>query len=87
MPVHEYNSHMDEVFEPGWNVAPDESMSAYTGAEGDQPHEIPHAQYVERKPEPLGCELEDCADAQVGCIFRLEINEGKERMATKKYVA
>ena len=83
--VETYNSHMTEVFSPGWNTGPDESMSAYTGAEGAKPNEIPHAQFVERKPEPLGCELEDVADAQCGCIFKLEIHEGAERMAEKEY--
>ena len=87
MPVDEYNAHMAAVFEPGWNTGPDESMSAFRGTEGEQPHDIPHAQFVERKPEPLGCELEDAADAQCGAIFKLEINEGKQRMQEKKYVA
>ena len=83
--VDSYNSHMAEVFSPGWNVGPDESMSAWTGAQGDKLNEIPHAMFVERKPEPLGCELEDVADAQCGCIFKLEINEGAVAMAEKEY--
>eukprot|EP00966_Prymnesium_polylepis_P329562 7385246-Prymnesium_polylepis.1 len=87
MPVNCYNENMKEVFKPGWNTGPDETMSAYTGVKGNEPTQIPHAMYVERKPEPLGCELEDAADAQCGCIFALEINEGAERMATKQYVA
>ena len=62
-------------------------MSAWTGAEGTKPHECPKVMFVERKPEPLGCEMEDAADAQCGAIFRLEINEGKEKMAAKKYVS
>ena len=86
MPVIKYNKHMLAVFEPGWNVGPDESMSAYTGHEGDKPEDIPHAMFVERKPEPLGAELEDCADAQCGCIFGIEINEGATEMAKKLYV-
>jgi len=49
-----------------------------TPYEGKEPDNIPHASFVERKPEPLGCELEDAADAQCGCIFSLEINEGKD---------
>ena len=81
-----YNKHMAEVFEPGWLVGPNESMSAFRGAEGHKPNEIPHAQFVERKPEPLGCELEEIADAATGAIFCLEINEGKDRMAEKKWV-
>ena len=87
MPVDCYNAHMKEAFEPGWNIGPDETMSAFTGTEGAEPDNIPHASFVERKPEPLGCELEDAADAQCGCIFSLEINEGKEEMAKKKYYA
>ena len=73
-------------FEPGSNVGPDESMSAYTGHEGGKPEDIPHAMFVERKPEPLGAEMEDCADAQCGCIFGIEINEGATEMAKKEYV-
>ena len=87
LPVECYNNHMDDVFSPGWNTGPDESMSAWTGAEGTRPHECPKVMFVERKPEPLGCELEDAADAQTGAIFRIEINEGKLRMCEKKYFA
>jgi hypothetical protein len=39
MPVKCYNAHMADVFEPGWNTGPDESMSAWRGATGDKPHE------------------------------------------------
>ena len=87
MPVNCYNEHMEQVFEPGWNTGPDESMSAYVGEEGEKPDQIPHAMQVDRKPEPRGAELEDWADAQCGCICGLEINEGAKRMAEKQYVA
>eukprot|EP00966_Prymnesium_polylepis_P157993 3651839-Prymnesium_polylepis.1 len=87
MPVVCYNEHMAEVFEPGWNTGPDESMSAYNAEKGTKPDDIPHVMVVERKPEPIGCELEDWADAQVGCICGLKINEGAVEMAKKEYVA
>ena len=93
MPVDMYNEHMAEVFSAGWNFGPDESMSAFTGEAAAphpapiKPHQIPHAMFVPRKPEPLGCELEDAADAQCGAIFFLEINEGAVRMASKEYVS
>ena len=87
MPVTCFNSHMEEAFTPGWNTGPDESMCAFTGTEGPRPDNIPHAMFVERKPEPLGGELEDAACAQVGNVFSIEINEGKERMAEKDYIA
>ena len=52
MPVDEYNDHMDEVFSAGWNIGPDESMSAYVGETAPpaptpiKPHQLPHAMFV-----------------------------------------
>ena len=85
MPVDVFNEHMPTVISPGWNIGPDESGSAWRGKEGTEPHECPHVSCIERKPEPLCCELVDfaCADSQ--CIMGMEINKGKEGMAHAKY--
>ena len=85
MPVDVFNEHMPTVITPGWNIGPDESGAAWRGKEGTQPHHCPHVSCIERKPEPICCELVDfaCADSQ--CIMGMEINKGKVGMAHAKY--
>ena len=85
MPVDCFNEHMSEVLTPGWNIGPDESGSAWRGREGKEPNQCPHVSCIERKPEPLCCELVDVACADSRCIIFLEINKGKEANANKKY--
>ena len=65
-------------------MIPDESMSAF------QPRTTPaadldHLSYVEQKPKKLGMEMKCVADGRSGVIRFLEIQEGKEAMASKKH--
>ena len=87
MPVNAFNEHVPTVIEPGYNIGPDESGSAWRGKEGTAPEECPHVSVIERKPEPICCELVDfaCADSQ--CILGMEINKGKAGMANAKYTS
>ena len=84
--VDEFNAHMQDTVNPGWLLAPDESMSAWRGKQGKKdPKKIPKLQFVQRKPEPLGCELKDIADAQSRMILRMEIMKGKAHEVKPKY--
>ena len=85
MPVDAMNAHMPTVINPGWNCGPDESGAAWRGKEGLRPQDCPHVSFIERKPEPMCCELVDwaCADSQ--CIMGMEINKGAKAMAKLKY--
>ena len=85
MPTIVFNEHMQEVIDPSWNIGPDESGSAWRGKEGAAPKECPKVMCIERKPEPLCCELEDVACSHCGCILGLEINKGKLLMANAEY--
>ena len=49
--------------------------------------EMPHVTRIARKPKGVGLELKDAADAETKGIIHLEIQEGKEVMDTKKYMA
>jgi hypothetical protein len=73
------------VITPSWNIGPDESGSAWRGKEGTKPEECPHVSCIERKPEPLCCELIDWGCADCRCILGMEINKGKDGMANAKY--
>ena len=45
-----------------------------------------HVTKIKRKPKGVGAELKDAACSQTQVIIALEIQEGKEEMATKKYM-
>lgn len=49
------------------------------------PDGMPSVIKIKRKPKGVGCECKTLADAQSTIMVRLEINEGKTRMATKKW--
>jgi Transposase IS4 len=62
----------------------DECMSAWrprTTAKGG----LPHISYILRKPEPLGTEFKSVACSKTGIMLFLEIQEGKNAMATKEF--
>ena len=46
---------------------------------------MPHVTKIARKPKRVGAELKDAACAVTQVIISLEIQEGKEAMATQKY--
>ena len=81
-PVEAFNKRRLTLFIPSWLLVGDESMCAWTGAEGVDAgvganfKPIPWLSYVERKPEPLGAEIKVMADGNVGAFLNLEIQEG-----------
>ena len=65
----------------------DESLSAWRGKDGNYCSDgMPHVTKIKRKPKGVGAELKDAACSQTQVIIALEIQEGKEEMATKKYM-
>ncbi len=57
----------------------DESMIPWNG------NGLPHLTFLKRKPHLLGCELKTVCDSSTGVIMYCDIQEGKIRMARKKY--
>ena len=45
----------------------------------------PHLQKIKGKPVPVGIEMKASCDCETGILMHLEIQEGKERMASKAY--
>lgn len=65
-------------------LIPDEAMSPYqprTTPAGD----LDHLSFVERKPKKLGTEFKCVADGAHGLMLFLEIQEGQQRMALKRF--
>lgn len=65
-------------------LVPDEMMSPYqprTTSAGD----LDHLSFVERKPKKLGTEFKCIADGIHGLMLFLEIQEGQDAMATKRF--
>ena len=46
---------------------------------------LPHVTKIIRKPKGIGAELKALADGDTGCLIAVEIQEGKEQMATKEF--
>ena len=70
--INSHNDHWNEVLEPSWLLAPDESMAPWTANEGTKPTDIPFLSNVPRKPKPLGGELKATCDGESGAVIRLE---------------
>jgi hypothetical protein len=65
-------------------LVPDELMSPYqprTTPAGD----LNHLSFVERKPKKLGTEFKCVADGKHGAMLFLEIQEGQDAMAKKRF--
>jgi hypothetical protein len=78
---------MKKLFHPGKYLLVDEIMSAWKGlCQMFSAFGIPHLTKIIRKPEGVGAEMKAVASGESGIILGLDIQEGKERMAVKKYV-
>jgi hypothetical protein len=85
--IYNFNTHMCEIFEPCWVLVVDESTTKWVGLEEWHAMGCPHITKIARKPENVAIEVRDvaCGESEI-CIF-LEIQEGKEAMATKDFCA
>ena len=69
----------------GTEVVIDESMGKWIPFFENTPEGVPHLSKIIRKPQGIGVEYKNVADAQTGIMLFLEIQEGKEAMAGKRY--
>jgi hypothetical protein len=86
--IESFNEHRPTVFKPGTYICGDESMSEWRGRAwhvGDTVIGLPHVTKIARKPKGVGTEIRSLADGETRIILGLEIQEGKEAMATKPY--
>ena len=74
-----HNENRKKTITASWLVVVDETMWAWTG------QGMPHLSFVKRKPEPLGAEVKNLCDGASGVMLCLELQEGKARMANKKF--
>ena len=82
-----FNKRRAAKFFPSWSICVDESISAWRGKDGNYCSDgMPHVTKIARKPKGVGAELKDVACAVTQVIIALEIQEGKDAMATKKYM-
>ena len=74
------NEIFKEAFSPGDTLCLDESMvkSYHKGLKGKMK--------IIRKPRPIGNEFKNMSDSRTNIVNHLELYEGKEYMASKKYV-
>jgi hypothetical protein len=85
--VEAFNDRRNTIIKPGSELIVDESMSWWTGKDGEIYHGgMPHKSYVKRKPKPNGCEIKSCADVETGVMLRLEIQKGKTANAAAEYM-
>lgn len=82
-----FNKHRLENFRAGTDICIDESMSKWIPFFDSMPGGIPNLTKIIRKPVGIGAEIKNIADVTTGVMLRLEFQEGKERMETKKFCA
>ena len=78
------NTTWQEALRPGYKITVDESMFAWYG-KGDRPGGLPRVIKIKRKPKGVGCEAKTIADALSGIMIGIELNEGKEQNARKRW--
>lgn len=77
------HSKIEKSIHPGYKLTADESMFAWYGKEEFE-NGMPNLMKIKRKPKGVGCEVKTLCDSRSKIMLRLEINEGKDKMATKE---
>eukprot|EP00731_Ephydatia_muelleri_P022143 Em0014g734a len=80
-----FNTTRMQNVKPGTEVVMDESMGKWIPMFEGTPEGVPHLTKIIRKQCGVGIEYKDVADVNTGIILFLEIQEGAELMASKKY--
>jgi hypothetical protein len=84
--IERFNEHMKLIFCPGKWIVIDESGFWWLGKDGQWHHEgMPHVTKIIRKPRSVMAELKSLCDALTGIMIALELQEGKDVMATKEF--
>ena len=71
--------------EPGTECIIDETMGMWKPFFENTPEDIPSLCKIARKPQGIGIEYKNLADAETGMILHLEIQEAADIMAKKAY--
>ena len=58
-------------------------MFSQYGQDWKSPNGMPAVMKIKRKSKGVGCEIKNLANSASRIIFRTEVNEGKDTMATK----
>jgi hypothetical protein len=82
--VDAFNKRRTRMMSPGKYIVIDECMSAWRGNEYAQ-DAMPNVSKIARKPKGVGCEFKSLGDCETGVMLKLEIQEHKTKMATKKF--
>lgn len=86
--INAFNERRTAVVNPSDALTVDESMSAnktkMTVANGFEDG-LPHQTKIPRKPESTGCEFKTLIDARSNIMLKIELQEGKRRMAKKDF--
>ena len=83
--VDAFNARKRKFVEQGTEVVIDESMRKWIPFFENTPEGVPHLSKIIRKPQGIGVEYKNVADTQTGIMLFLEIQEGREAMAVKRY--
>ena len=75
----------EKFVEPGTEGIIDESMGMWKPFFENTPEGIPSLRKIARKPQGIGIEYKNLADAETGIILHLEIQEAADIMAKKAY--
>jgi hypothetical protein len=82
-----FNQRRQKTIHPSWQLCVDESVSSWRGRDGNYCSDgMPHVTKISRKPEGVGAELKNVADAETKVIMGLEIQEGKEAMQEQPFM-
>ena len=80
------NKRRQQFVVPSHILTEDELMSSWISRKQDYTSDgIPHLTKIIRKPKGVGTEMKCLADGVVGIMLQLEICEGKEAKAQKKW--
>ena len=86
--VNAFNVNRIVTCEPSWRITEDEKTSSFRPVKGifcdDGP---PTLTKIMRKPKPVSLELKDCSDAETRICLQLELQEGRDAMASKQFSA
>ena len=82
-----FNKRRKDVLRPGQFIVVEKCMSGFDQGinQFHATKKCPHLQKIKGKPVPVGIEMKASCDCETGILMHLEIQEGKERMASKAY--
>ncbi|CAG4949359.1 unnamed protein product [Parnassius apollo] len=79
------NNKLKDTIRPSAKITVDESMFGWYGIGAYFKDYMPAVMKIKRKPKGVGCEVKTACDSNTNIMMRLEINEDKEAMSTKKW--